>query len=315
MIEVKNLSKNFGDKKAIDDISFSIGKGEIVGLLGPNGAGKSTTMNIITGCISATMGKVTISSKDMLKYPEEAKKCIGYLPEVPPLYPDMTVLEYLGFVFDLKKAKGKKSEIIKEISDTVKISDVSGRLIKNLSKGYKQRVGLAQALIGDPEILILDEPNAGLDPKQVIEFRNIIKNLGKDRTVIFSSHILSEVSEVCDKIIIINNGKIVAEGKTDKLSEALETENGYTVRVRGDKSRVTGLLGSIYGAYDVRAGGTDEADVYDYEVKASRDIREDIFYTMAKENCPVLELRQKKFSLEETYIKITNSNTDREFTV
>lgn len=315
MIEVKNLSKSFGEKKAVDDISFSIGKGEIVGLLGTNGAGKSTTMNMITGYISATSGEIKIDGKNLLQYPTEAKKSIGYLPENLPLYPDMTVSEFLGFVFDLKKAEGKKSDIIKEILDTLQINDISGRLIKNLSRGYKQRVGLAQALIGNPKILILDEPTAGLDPKQVVEFRNIIKNLGKYRTVIFSSHILSEVSEICDKIIIINNGKIVAEGGADELSKTVSKENMYIVRIKGDKKHVIDLLGSIDGIEKINPKSTVDADIFDYETEAKFDIREELFYTLAQANCPVLGLRQKKMSLEDTFIEITNSDTSRESTI
>ena len=315
MIKVTNLSKHYGDKKAVDNISFSIGEGEIVGLLGPNGAGKSTTMNMITGYISSTSGDIEIDGKNVLEYPIETKKCIGYLPEIPPLYPDMTVNEYLSFVFDLKKAEGKKTDVLKEISDTARITDVSGRLIKNLSKGYKQRVGLAQALIGNPKILILDEPTIGLDPKQVVEFRNVVKKLGKDHTVIFSSHILSEVSAVCEKIIIINNGKIVAEGRTDELSKTVGKENRYIARIKGDKMRVISLLRNIDGLERANPKSTENTEIFDYGIEASRDIREDLFYTMAREDCPILGLRPREMSLEETFIRVTNSRADREESV
>ena len=315
MIKVTNLSKHYGDKKAVDNISFTIGEGEIVGLLGPNGAGKSTTMNMITGYISSTSGDIEIDGKNVLEHPIETKKCIGYLPEIPPLYPDMTVEEYLSFVFDLKKAEGKKIDVLKEICETARITDVSGRLIKNLSKGYKQRVGLAQALIGNPKILILDEPTIGLDPKQVVEFRNVVKKLGKDHTVIFSSHILSEVSAVCEKIIIINNGKIVAEGRTDELSKTVGKENRYIARIKGDKTQVINLLRNIDGLERANPKSTENAEIFDYGIEANRDIREDLFYTMARENCPILGLRPREMSLEETFIRVTNSRADREASI
>ena len=308
MIKVTNLSKHYGNKKAVDNISFSIGEGEIVGLLGPNGAGKSTTMNMITGYISSTSGEVEIDGMNILEYPVETKKKIGYLPEIPPLYPDMTVTEYLEFVFELKNASGKKKEVLKEICETAKITNISGRLIKNLSKGYKQRVGLAQALIGDPEILIFDEPTIGLDPKQVVEFRNVVKKLGKDHTVIFSSHILSEINAVCEKIIIMNQGKIVAEGKTEDITEITAKGNRYIARIKGEKTRVVALLRGIPGLMRANSKSTDNSEIFDYAIEAARDIREDLFYLMAKENCPILVLRPRETSLEETFIRITNSH-------
>ena len=217
MIEVTNLSKHYGGKKAVDDISFTVGKGEILGFLGPNGAGKTTVMNMITGYISATHGTVTVNGYDILLNPREAKGCIGYLPEHPPLYLDMTVNEYLNFVCRLKKAKMPYKQHLNEIKEMVKLGDMGGRLIKNLSKGCRQRVGLAQALVGSPEVLVLDEPTVGLDPAQIIEIRTLIKRLGRSRTIILSSHILPEISAVCERMIIINNGYIAASGTLEEL--------------------------------------------------------------------------------------------------
>lgn len=234
MIEVKNLTKRYGDIKAIDDISFTVDTGEVLGFLGPNGAGKSTTMNIITGYISSTSGTVTIDGSEILENPRETKSKIGYLPEIPPLYPDMTVQKYLEFMFDLKKVKLPKKEHIDEVMRLVRISDIGKRLIKNLSKGYRQRVGFAQALLGNPPVLILDEPTVGLDPKQIIEIRKLIRSLGKKHTVIFSSHVLSEISATCDRIIVIADGKLVANSKTDELSLSLaETQTPSAVSTSG----------------------------------------------------------------------------------
>ena len=224
MVEVKNLTKCYGSIKAVDNISFTVENGEVLGFLGPNGAGKSTTMNMITGYISSTSGTVTIDGVDILEDPKEAKTKIGYLPEMPPLYVDMTVRKYLEFMFDLKKVKLPKKEHIEEVMRLVRITEQSERVIKNLSKGYRQRVGFAQALLGNPPVLILDEPTVGLDPKQIIEIRKLIKSLGQKHTVIFSSHVLSEISATCDRIIVISKGKIVADAKTDELSTAVAGE-------------------------------------------------------------------------------------------
>ncbi|MBQ7900726.1 MAG: ABC transporter ATP-binding protein, partial [Clostridia bacterium] len=247
MIEISNLTKRYGNGVALENVSFTVNKGEILGFLGPNGAGKSTTMNIITGYISATSGTVTVDGYDNVANSMECKKMIGYLPEIPPLYNDMTVDEYMNFVYDIKKAKQPRQEHISSILDTVGISDVSGRLIKNLSKGYKQRVGIAQALVGDPEILILDEPTVGLDPKQINEIRSVISELGKQRTVILSTHILPEVSAICDRVIIINKGKIVAEDTPENLSRKLTNDNKFVVRVAGDKGAIESIVSSIEG--------------------------------------------------------------------
>ena len=239
MIEVNNLVKKYGDHTAVDHLSFKIEKGKIYGFLGPNGAGKSTTMNMITGYIASTEGTVTIDGHDILDEPEEAKKCIGYLPEQPPLYFDMTVLEYMKFVADLKKIpKDKKASMIEEVMDMVKISDMRNRLIKNLSKGYRQRVGLAEAIMGYPEVIILDEPTVGLDPKQIIEIRTLIKNLKKKHTVILSSHILSEVSAVCDYVLIISHGKLVASDTPENLGKLAEGSNTLDMLIKGDKTAI-----------------------------------------------------------------------------
>ena len=225
MIEVKNLTKRYGDIKALDDISFTVDTGEVLGFLGPNGAGKSTTMNIITGYISSTSGTVKVDGTEILENPRETKRKIGYLPEIPPLYPEMTVRKYLEFMFDLKKVKLPKKEHIDEVMRLVKISDVSGRIIKHLSKGYRQRVGFAQALLGNPPVLILDEPTVGLDPQQIIEIRNLIKSLGKKHTVIFSSHVLSEVSAICDRVVLINKGKVICDETPEELKQRTGTDN------------------------------------------------------------------------------------------
>ena len=245
MIEIQNLTKRYGQKLAVDDVSFHVDRGEILGFLGPNGAGKSTTMNILTGYLSATSGECKINGVDILEDPIRAKRSIGYLPEQPPLYLDMTVKEYLSFIYDLKKAKQPKTEHIKEVCDVVKISNVYNRLIKNLSKGYKQRVGVAQALIGKPDLLILDEPTVGLDPKQIIEIRNLVKKLGENHTVILSSHILSEIQAVCDRVIIINQGHIVADEMTNNLSNAISTDNKILLEALGDKEKIVEAVRSL----------------------------------------------------------------------
>ena len=253
MIEVKNLTKRYGGVKAVDDISFTAESGEVVGLLGPNGAGKSTTMNIITGYLGATSGTVLIDGIDILENPKGAKAKIGYLPEIPPLYQDMTVRRYLEFIFDLKKVRMPKKDHISEVMEIVKITDVSDRVIKNLSKGYRQRVGLAGALMGNPPVLILDEPTVGLDPKQIIDIRKLIKSLGKKHTIIFSSHVLSEVSAVCDRIVMINNGRIVADAKTDKLSETVSGGSVLILEADGSASAVSDAVSSVEGVKIGRA--------------------------------------------------------------
>lgn len=312
MIEVKNLSKYYDDKLAVDNISFSVNKGEIIGFLGPNGAGKSTTMNIITGYLSASKGTVTVDGYDILKEPNECKKRIGYLPEFPPLYTDMTVREYLDFAFDLKcrKSKFNKEEHINNIIALVRINNVEGRLIRNLSKGYKQRVGIAQALIGDPDILIMDEPTVGLDPKQIIEVRNVIKHLGKTKTIILSSHILQEIDSVCEKIIIINNGKLMAVGTPDEISDKLSAKGEFSICTDCDKETADKILtDKIDNVYQVTfSKNTKEGPEYIISSLPGRDARKDVTIALAKENVGITSMKSSTLSLEEIFLKLTGEN-------
>ncbi len=307
MIEVKNVTKRYGGVKAVDDISFTAESGEVLGLLGPNGAGKSTTMNIITGYLGATEGTVLIDGEDILERPKQAKAKIGYLPEQPPLYQEMTVRRYLEFIFDLKKVRLPKREHIDEVMAIVKISDVEGRVIRNLSKGYKQRVGFAGALLGNPPVLILDEPTVGLDPKQIIDIRKLIKSLGKKHTIIFSSHVLSEVSAVCDRIVMINNGKIVADAATDKLSEAVGGGNLLALEVEGSASAVKDAISSVEGVRRVTKGSGLS---YTVEYESGTDVRRAIFRALAKADCPILMMRSGALTLEESFIKLTEGGED-----
>lgn len=307
MIEVKKLTKLYGSVKALDGISFSADSGEVVGLLGPNGAGKSTTMNIITGYLGATSGTVLIDGVDIIDSPKAAKAKIGYLPEQPPLYPDMTVRRYLEFIFDLKKVRLPKKEHIAEVMEIVKIADVSGRVIKNLSKGYRQRVGLAGALIGNPPVLILDEPTVGLDPKQIIDIRKLIKSLGKKHTIIFSSHVLSEVSAVCDRIVLISGGKIVADAKTDEISETVSGSGILLLEVDGSVSAVRTALSGVDGVKRVTKGS---GMIYTVEYESGADIRRGVFNALSKANCPILMMRPGGMSLEESFLKLTQGGED-----
>ncbi|MCX7748651.1 MAG: ABC transporter ATP-binding protein [Clostridia bacterium] len=315
MIEVQNLSKSYGKIKAVKNLNFTIQKGEILGFLGPNGAGKSTTMNMITGFLSSTEGSIKVCGYDVLENPKEVKKRIGYLPEQPPLYMDMTVNEYLNFVSELKTVdrKIRKSQI-DDILELVKITDVRKRLIKNLSKGYKQRVGLAQALVGSPEVLILDEPTVGLDPKQIIEIRKLIKALGKEHTIILSSHILPEVSAVCERVIIINKGQIAAIDTPENLSKSFKSTSKLSIRIAGPMNGVHELLKSVEGIQYVEPGTEKEKDVYDYVIEAVKDvdIRRPIFFALAKAGYPILELKSMDLSLEDIFLQVTtleNINT------
>ena len=311
MIEVSNLVKRYGDHTAVDHLSFQIEKGKIYGFLGPNGAGKSTTMNMITGYIASTEGTVTIDGHDILEEPEKAKKCIGYLPEQPPLYFDMTVLEYMKFAADLKKIpKDKKKSMIEEVMDMVKITDMKNRLIKNLSKGYRQRVGLAQAILGYPEVIILDEPTVGLDPKQIIEIRDLIKSLKKKHTVILSSHILSEVSAVCDYVLIISHGKLVASDTPDNLGKLAVGSNNLNLLVKGEKSRIRQLLGEISGVKEISIEKKSDQEGWNVTVSTEEntDIREEVFFKMAENHYPILEMQSQKISLEEIFLELTEDN-------
>lgn len=311
MIEVNNLVKRYGDHTAVDHLSFKIEKGKIYGFLGPNGAGKSTTMNMITGYIASTEGTVTIDGHDILDEPEQAKKCIGYLPEMPPLYFDMTVLEYMNFVADLKKIpKDKKKSMVVEVMEMVKITDMKNRLIKNLSKGYRQRVGLAQAILGYPEVIILDEPTVGLDPKQIIEIRDLIKSLKEKHTVILSSHILSEVSAVCDYVLIISHGKLVASDTPENLGKLAEGSNTLNLIVKGEKDKICTALGQIEGVKNVTAADAKEEHAWNVNVSTNedRDVREEVFFKMADAKCPILEMQSRKVSLEEIFLELTEDD-------
>ena len=308
MIEVSNLVKKYGDHTAVDHLSFQIEKGKIYGFLGPNGAGKSTTMNMITGYIASTEGKVMIDGHDILEEPEAAKKCIGYLPEMPPLYFDMTVLEYMKFAADLKKIpRNQKDKQIKEVMDMVKITDMKDRLIKNLSKGYRQRVGLAQAILGYPEVIILDEPTVGLDPKQIIEIRDLIKSLKQKHTVILSSHILSEVRAVCDYVLIISHGKLVASDTPDNLERLAAGSNSLLMKVKGEKDTIRKALETIEGVTGVEMSYDSDEKLWKTKlsIQENVDIREKVFYAMAKVNCPIYEMQVKRVSLEDVFLELT----------
>ena len=311
MIEVNNLVKRYGDHTAVDHLSFKIEKGKIYGFLGPNGAGKSTTMNMITGYIASTEGTVTIDGHDILDEPEQAKKCIGYLPEMPPLYFDMTVGEYMNFVADLKKIpKDKKKSMVEEVMEMVKITDMKNRLIKNLSKGYRQRVGLAQAILGYPEVIILDEPTVGLDPKQIIEIRDLIRSLKEKHTVILSSHILSEVSAVCDYVLIISHGKLVASDTPENLGKLAEGANTLSLLVKGEKDHIRIAFREIGDIKDIKIEDTKEEHVWNVTLstKEDVDVREEVFYKMADIQCPILEMQSKKASLEEIFLELTEDD-------
>lgn len=307
MIEIKNLTKRYGKKRAVDNVSFTVEKGEILGFLGPNGAGKTTTMNILTGYISSNEGSITVDGFDILKNPEEVKKRIGYLPENPPLYLDMTVIDYLNFVYDLKNVKLTKKEHIIEIMNLVKITDVSMRLIKNLSKGYKQRVGLAQALIGNPEILVLDEPTVGLDPKQINEIRDLIKKLGKERTIILSSHILPEVSAICERVIIISKGKIVASDTLENISKNISGTTTIVTRIEGKLDDVTSIISSIDGVNSVTSKPCVDEGANDYKISTNEgfDIRKPLFFALSEKQFPILLLSKQTLSLEDVFLQLT----------
>lgn len=313
MIEVKNLVKKYGDHTAVDHLSFTVEKGQIYGFLGPNGAGKSTTMNIMTGYLGATDGEVLINGHDILKEPEAAKKSIGYLPELPPLYMDMTVMEYLKFSTELKKIKKEDREAeIEKALKLVKLADVQDRLIKNLSKGYKQRVGLAQAILGFPEIIILDEPTVGLDPKQIIEIRELIRELAKEHTVILSSHILAEIREVCDYIMIISKGKLVASDTPEHLEKLMNGSDTIHIETRAEEETVREILSGLKDIEDVTY--TQENEILKAEVKTKerKDIREAIFSAFAEAQCPLLTLQKTTVSLEEVFLELTGGQKSDE---
>lgn len=318
MIEVKNLSKKYGDKQAVKDISFKVEQGEILGFLGPNGAGKSTTMNMLTGYISSTSGQVIINGVDIFENPKKAKSFIGYLPEIPPLYVDMTIDSYLNFVYDLKKCRLPRKAHLKDVCELCKITDVRTRIIKNLSKGYRQRVGLAQALINNPPVLILDEPTVGLDPNQIIEIRTLIKKLGKRHTVILSSHILPEIQAVCDRIIIINKGEVAADGTADEIAKQLTNEHKMTLRIEGttktvaDKEEIVNAIKSLKGIKYVRADMEREKGIYDYDVEADEntDIRRSLNELCRQKGWNILMLQLSDMTLEDIFLKITMGDSN-----
>ncbi|HHU82728.1 MAG TPA: ATP-binding cassette domain-containing protein [Firmicutes bacterium] len=307
MIKVENVTKRYGTHVAVNRLSFTVSRGEVLGFLGPNGAGKTTTMNIITGYISATEGRVEVGGHDILEEPLAVKKMIGYMPEFPPLYGDMTVREYLDFVTRIKKVPPEEEKTgMEKIMDLVRIGDVQDRLIRNLSKGYKQRVGLAQALVGNPPVLILDEPTIGLDPKQIIEIRTLIKELGKEHTIILSSHILPEVSVVCERVIIINKGEIVAGDTPENLAHRLSGKNRLLVRVAGPEDRIRAALANVEGVKNLIEKGSAEPGAFDFLVEAElkTDIRKPIFYAMSNEGYPILMLKPVDLTLEEIFLQI-----------
>ena len=310
MVEVKNLTKRYGASLALDQVSFTIEEGSIVGFLGPNGAGKSTTMNIITGYLSATSGQVTVSGKSTLDEPNEVKRLIGYLPEQPPLYLDMTVKEYLDFMYELKKVKLPRKQHLEEICRLVRIEEVYNRLIGNLSKGYKQRVGIAQALIGNPPVLILDEPTVGLDPKQIIEIRTLIKALGQNHTVILSSHILPEVQAVCERIIVINNGRLVADGATDTLAHDLSRDHRLVLRAEGPETHMLSAIVQMDHVLEATSLGEKEPGVFEISVEAEQDydLRRDLFALLAEKNWPLLALKNSDLTLEDLFLQLTSSD-------
>ena len=309
MIKVTGLSKRYGTYLAVENVNFSISKGEVIGFLGPNGAGKSTIMNILTGYLSATQGKVEIDGFDIMENPEDAKRRIGYLPEIPPLYIDMTVREYLNFIYDLKNVKFPKKPHIDEIIKLVKIDNVEKRLIKNLSKGYRQRVGFAQALIGNPDVLILDEPTVGLDPKQIIEIRNLIARLGKNHTIILSSHILSEIQAVCERVIIINKGQIIADDTAENLSNKLSNDHSVVARIQCSESEMLETLKTVRGVKKVTSMGTKEKGSFDFliEPKDNVDIRADVYERVVSRNKTLLSLTSNKLSLEQIFLRLTEA--------
>ena len=312
MISVTGLSKRYGTYLAVSDINFEIKKGEIIGFLGPNGAGKSTIMNILTGYLSMTQGSVLIDGYDITEFPEKAKRKIGYLPEIPPLYVDMTVREYLNFIYDLKKVKFPKKPHIDEVLKLVKITDVQNRLIKNLSKGYRQRVGFGAALVGNPDVLILDEPTVGLDPKQIIEIRNLITKLGKNHTIILSSHILSEIQAVCERIIIINRGRLIADDTADNLANKLSKERSLAVRIICDEDSMLDALKTVNGVKSVYSAGKVENGAYEFiiEPEEGKDIRAAVFDRVVSMGKTMLSFNDNSMSLEQVFLRLTEATDD-----
>ncbi len=314
MIEVKNVTKKYGNFTAVDNISFNIEEGEIVGLLGPNGAGKSTTMNMITGFIEPTEGEIIVGEYDILKKPQKAKKQIGYMPEGVPLYNDLTVKEFINYMADLKLVERKqKREKVERIIEQTNLKDVQNKLIRNLSRGYKQRVSMAGALVGEPKILILDEPTVGLDPKQITEIRSLIKSLGKNHTIILSSHILSEVSQICEKVIIINKGKIVAIDTPKNLEEKVKSKNQLTVTVEDKEEKIKEVTETINGIKEIKLIKDNEDGTKEYAIiqKENEDIRKEIFEKFSKNNITIFELKKNEATLEDAFMELIESEQER----
>lgn len=313
MIEVKNVTKKYGNFTAVDNISFNIEEGEIVGLLGPNGAGKSTTMNMITGFIEPTEGEIIIDGNDILKKPKKAKKQIGYMPEGVPLYNDLTVKEFVNYMADLKMVPRKeKKENIQKVLEQTNLVEVKNKLIRNLSRGYKQRVSMAGALVGNPKILILDEPTVGLDPKQITEIRALIKSLGKEHTVILSSHILSEISQICEKVIIINKGKIIAIDTPENLEEKVKDENAVTLTVEDKENKIEEVTKQIKGIKELKLIKDNEDGTKDYVIvsKEKMDIRKEIFEKYAKAHITIFELKKRETTLEDAFMKLIENKNE-----
>ena len=313
MIQVTNLEKQYGNKTALQGINFTVEKGQILGLLGPNGAGKSTTMNIMTGYLSATSGEVKIDGYDILTEPMKAKKLIGYLPEIPPLYLDMKVREYLNFVAQLKKVKKKEQKAqVEEVIRMTELGEYENRLIKFLSKGYKQRVGLAQALLGSPELLILDEPTVGLDPKQIINMRELIKELAKTHTIILSSHILSEISAVCDSVIIIDRGKVIAQGTAEELEEHLGDKDNLNIIVKGEKEDIDMAASECgyFSSYELESKDDGQWLIKAEIVESEEDVRDQLFFYFAEKKIPILNMEHETKSLEDVFLQLTGKENE-----
>jgi ABC-2 type transport system ATP-binding protein len=315
MITIENLTKYYGKNRAVNHISFNINDNEILGFLGPNGAGKSTTMNMIAGYLPMTAGTVTIYGEDISKNPSRAKQNIGYLPEIPPVYPDMKVTEYLFFCAGLKRIpRSERRDEVDRVMDLLKITDVSKRLIKNLSKGYKQRVGFAQALLGNPKFLILDEPTVGLEPNQVVEVRELIKNLRKDHSVIFSSHILSEVSAVCDRVVIINKGDIKAIDTIDNLESSFKDKLVLNIKVAGNQGHINSVIRSVEGVASIIENKSAENGAFEVRVRLNGDadtVRNNVMSALIANNLQILEIHTEKPNLEEVFIKLVNAPSKR----
>lgn len=312
MIEVRHLTKQYGAKTALNDVSFSVPRGQVLGLLGLNGAGKSTTMNIIAGCLAATSGTVAIDGVDIVKDPLAAKKKIGYLPEIPPLYVDMKVEDFLSFVYELKGLRGDKRGALGQVCEKAGVTNVRGRIIKNLSKGYRQRVGLAAAMLGEPAVLILDEPTVGLDPTQIIEIRSLIEQVGREHTVILSSHILSEIQAVCERVIVLNEGRLVADDTPENLENAIQSKNSCVALIEGEPEQVLAALERAPSVESTERLGLSEPGVWEYRIrgKEDADIRRDVFNVLSEAHLPLLGTRSAHVTLEDVFLRLVGAQTE-----